>query len=349
MNKISRNICVSICCLLFISCGKQEVSQESSDPFFEKLSEHAFFEGELAALIPAKGVLPYELNTPLFTDYAHKERFVQVPSGKEIQVDGEELIYPEGTYLIKNFYYWKDEQDKALGRQLIETRVLHKSADIWEVANYEWDAEQKEAYRNILGAKKEIAWTDTKGQARKVSYVIPDNNDCKSCHKYNGNVKYIGPKLRNLNKEIAYAEGSMNQLQKFQQMNWLPASFQLESSPKLPDWEDTHYSLGERARAYLDVNCAHCHSQHGPASNTALFLEYEEEDPHRLGFNKGPVSAAQGSGNLMYNITPGKADSSILVYRMNSAETGIAMPEIGRSLIHEEGVALMQDWINSLR
>ncbi|MDW3652429.1 MAG: SO2930 family diheme c-type cytochrome [Bacteroidia bacterium] len=345
----SVTIWCNIFCLLLISCGKHEIAQEDQNPFFEKLSEHKFFVGELADLKPAEGVLPYELNTPLFTDYAHKERFVKVASGKEIRIQGEELIYPEGTYLIKNFYYWKDEQDKTQGRQLIESRVLHKTGDLWEVANYEWDAEQKEAYRNILGAKKEIAWTDTKGQARKVSYVIPDNNDCKSCHKYNGNVKYIGPKLRNLNKEIAYSEGSMNQLQKFQQMAWLPASFSLENRPKLPNWEDDNYSLGERARAYLDVNCAHCHSQHGPASNTALFLEYEEEDAHRLGINKGPVSAAQGSGNLMYNITPGKADSSILVYRMNSVETGIAMPEIGRNLIHEEGVALMQDWINSLR
>ena len=346
-----RFICiwVSVFCLLFIGCGKEEVVQEDPNPFFQKLSEHAFFEGELAALKPEEGVLPYELNTPLFTDYAHKERFVQVPAGKKILVEGDDLIYPEGTYLIKNFYYWKDEQDKSKGRQLIETRVLHKSEDLWEVANYEWDAEQQEAYRNILGAKKAITWTDAGGQARKVSYVIPDNNDCKSCHKYKGNVKYIGPKLRNLNKEIAYAEGRMNQLQKFQQMAWLPTSFSLEKAAKLPDWEDEHYSLGERARAYLDVNCAHCHSQHGPASNTALFLEYEEKDPHRLGFNKGPVSAAQGSGKLLYNITPGKADSSILVYRMNSAETGIAMPEIGRSLIHQEGVALMQDWINSLR
>ena len=333
---------------LLFACGENKEVVEKKGPFFEKLSDHGFFTAELASLEAVDGVLPYELNATLFTDYAHKARFIQVPIGKEIQLEGEELIYPEGTYLIKNFFYWKDEQDKSLGRQLIETRVLYKTPSTWKVANYEWDAEQKEAYRNILGAKKEIGWKDGEGNVRKVSYVIPDNNDCKSCHKHKGEVKYIGPKLRNLNKEIFYAEGSMNQLDKFQEVGWLKATIAIDKAPVMPDYHDESFAINERARAYLDINCAHCHSKHGPASNTALFLEYEEEDAHRLGFNKGPVSAAQGSGNLMYNITPGNADSSILVYRMNSVETGVAMPEIGRNMIHEEGVALVREWINGL-
>ncbi|MEM6802134.1 MAG: SO2930 family diheme c-type cytochrome [Bacteroidota bacterium] len=346
MKYISLGLCMGF--FLIFACGEQQKLTEEKGPFFEKLSDHGFFKVELASLEAVEGVLPYELNASLFTDYAHKARFMQVPAGKEIQLAGEELIYPEGTYLIKNFFYWKDEQDKSLGRQLIETRVLYKTASKWEVANYEWDAEQKEAYRNILGAKKEIAWKDGEGKARKVSYVIPDNNDCKSCHKHKGEVKYIGPKLRNLNKEIAYGEGRQNQLVKFQEVGWLKTDLAIEEAPLMPDYHDESFAIQDRARAYLDINCGHCHSKFGPASNTALFLEYEEKEAHRLGFNKGPVSAAQGSGNLRYNITPGNADSSILVYRMNSVETGVAMPEIGRNLIHEEGVALMREWIDGL-
>jgi hypothetical protein len=118
----------------------------------------------------------------------------------------------------------------------------------------------------------------------------------------------------------------------------------------LPDWKNTkQFSLDQRARAYIDINCAHCHKASGDASNTGLFLEYEQTDPAHLGIMKEPVSAGGGAGGLNYDIIPGDAAHSIFAYRMNSAVPGTAMPEVARSVIHKEGVQLIVDWINAMK
>ena len=118
----------------------------------------------------------------------------------------------------------------------------------------------------------------------------------------------------------------------------------------MPDYSDsTHYTLEQRARAYLDINCAHCHTKGGDAYNTGLFLEYEQHDPNFLGIMKSPVSAGGGAGGMNFDIVPGNAKASILAYRMNSVEPGTAMPELARTLIHQEGVDLVVKWINGMK
>ncbi|MES1222308.1 MAG: hypothetical protein ABUT20_42830, partial [Bacteroidota bacterium] len=104
----------------------------------------------------------------------------------------------------------------------------------------------------------------------------------------------------------------------------------------------------QRARAYLDINCAHCHTPGGDAYNTGLFMEYEQTDPAKLGIMKAPVSAGGGAGGLDYDIVPGDAAHSVLTYRMNSTEPGTAMPELARTVIHKEAIPLIKEWINHL-
>jgi hypothetical protein len=124
----------------------------------------------------------------------------------------------------------------------------------------------------------------------------------------------------------------------------------IEQVERLPDWKDSsRYDLTRRVRAYLDVNCAHCHSRGGDAVNTGLFLEYQEGDPFHLGVMKSPVSAGGGAGGMNYDIVPGDAAHSILAYRMNSAEPGTAMPELARTVIHKEAVAMVVQWINQMK
>jgi hypothetical protein len=116
-----------------------------------------------------------------------------------------------------------------------------------------------------------------------------------------------------------------------------------------PNWkDDKHFTVDQRARAYLDVNCAHCHTQGGDAYNTGLFLEYSQTDPYHLGIMKAPVSAGGGAGGLNYDIIPGDVAKSILAYRMNSVEPGTAMPELARTVVHKEGVKLIRDWISQM-
>ena len=92
----------------------------------------------------------------------------------------------------------------------------------------------------------------------------------------------------------------------------------------------------------------HCHNPGGFASNAALNLEYWRAVDREYGICKTPVAAGSGSGGLQYAIVPGDADASITAYRMNSNEPDVRMPEIGRTVIHDEGVALIRQWIDSL-
>ena len=107
-----------------------------------------------------------------------------------------------------------------------------------------------------------------------------------------------------------------------------------------------HASLEDRARAYLDVNCGHCHSPTGPAITSGLWLEASVSDHLKLGFCKQPIAAGKGTGNRLHDIEPGNA-ASIFEFRMDSADPAIMMPEVGRSVVHREGVQLIRDWINA--
>lgn len=339
---------ISILLSILMGACQAPIQPDDSFQFEERLSQYGFFEGDLSELQPAANVLPYELNSILFTDYALKKRFVYLPEGKSLRFTAGDSLpeFPVGAILIKNFYYNLDDRDPAQGQQMVETRLLVKETDRWAVGVYVWNEDQTEAIYELLGAQREISWIDPQGSPRQVHYTVPDVNDCKSCHKRDGAVSPIGPKIRNLNRELA---GQQNQLVAWAESNLLTGLPQAVAAvEKLPDWSDERYTLNERARAYLEINCAHCHAANGPASNTALSLTYEESDPHRLGICKGPVSAAQGSGDLRYDIVGGNPEASILYYRMNSAETGIAMPELGKSVVHAEGVALIKNWISQM-
>ena len=103
------------------------------------------------------------------------------------------------------------------------------------------------------------------------------------------------------------------------------------------------------ARDYLDVNCSHCHDPLGPQGVTSqLFLNYDSEDPFRLGICKRPGSAGAGTGGHTYDLVPGNPDQSILFFRMETTEIGAMMPLIGRSLQDTQAVALIRRWIEAM-
>ena len=122
-----------------------------------------------------------------------------------------------------------------------------------------------------------------------------------------------------------------------------------QNEDRLPRWDDPNAPLEGRARAYLDVNCGHCHNRDGLASNSGLYLTYEEADRSALGIEKRPVAAGRGSGGFLFSIAPGHPEQSILLYRMASTEPGVMMPELGRSLVHDEGLALVRDYIAKMQ
>jgi uncharacterized repeat protein (TIGR03806 family) len=289
----------------------------TGDTLPPKLSNFRFFVNGK----PNGRVAPYTLTTPLFSDYADKDRFIYVPAGQKARHTGDGLIeFPIGSALIKTFSY---------PGQTLETRVLLKRASGWVALPYVWEGSDAVLKRG--GKRIEVA-----ALGQTISYAVPNQNQCKECHQSSGAVEPIGPKARNLGAA---------QLQK------LVTAGVLDRAPAgytLPRWDDRRVPVAQRARAYLDVNCGHCHSRTGIANNSGLFLTWEEADPVAFGVGKRPVAAGRGSGGHDFAIAPGEPDKSILLYRMNSTDPGVAMPELGRSLVHKEGVALVREYIASM-
>tara|TARA_B110000014_G_C20122516_1_gene595559 strand:- start:1311 stop:2345 length:1035 start_codon:yes stop_codon:yes gene_type:complete len=317
-----------------------------AENFPRTLSEFNFFKS-LNQQIPEGNVIPYELISSLFSDYSQKLRFVYVPEGKEAIYRKDSVFnFPVGSALVKTFLYPVDERDSSLGINLLETRVLLKKESGWEAVSYVWNKEQDEAFIKIAGKAIYTSWIDKAGEERKVRYKVPNKNECKECHASNDVMTPIGPKARNLNKDFTYGDGIENQLYK-----WLELSL-IKDYPKdlvgTVNWEDVDQDLNLRARAYLDINCGHCHAPLGAANSTGLYLNYSEKRPKHFGVYKSPVATGRGSGNLKYSIVPGHPEESILLLRMFSTDPGIMMPEAGRSLAHEEAVFLIEEWIKSM-
>lgn len=315
-----------------------------------KLSEYGFFVGNLADQKPAEGITPYRLNTPLFSDYAEKLRFVKLPTGATISYNATEVLdFPVGTTIIKTFYYPNDFRDSAKGRRLMETRLLVRNESGWKALEYVWNDEQTDALLEVAGDRKPVTYVDADGRTHTQEYIIPNLNQCKSCHNRNEVMTPIGPTARQLNGSMTYADGSENQLTHWQKTGLLTGLPALPDVPRAPVWNDPATgSLTDRARIYLDINCAHCHRADGPANTSGLLLSVHEKNPTTWGLRKTPVAAGRGSGNRRYDIIPGHPDESILVYRMESTDPGVMMPEVARKLPHREGIALIREWIKTL-
>lgn len=294
--------------------------------FPANLADFGFF-ADGAAQRPAKGVTPYRIQTPLWSDGAEKLRFVYLPAGAKAKAQGEGLLdLPVGAALIKTF--------KLQGR-LIETRVLLHRAEGWVALPYQWNREQTEARLALAGARLELK--TPQGQA--ISYAIPNKNQCKECHQQQDAVVPIGPKARNLSAEW---------LTSFYKAGKLDAVPQV--SARVPLWEDrAKLAAGPVARGWLDSNCAHCHNPAGSASNSGLDLRWEQSDPIALGINKRPVAAGRGSGGFEFDVVPGHPDKSIMVYRMGSLEGGISMPEVGRASVDPDGMVAVTKWIEEMK
>ncbi|MGB4958588.1 MAG: SO2930 family diheme c-type cytochrome [Saprospiraceae bacterium] len=327
-------------------------SVKIGDNPFENLSEYGFFQGVLGDLIPTEGVLPYDLNSPLFSDYAHKSRFVWMPAGVSANFTTEHVFdFPKGTVLIKNFYYTNDERSSTSGRRIIETRLLiHREAE-WEALSYVWNKEQTDAIYDKVGDIVQVSWIDSGGQKRDVNYIIPNKNQCKTCHGYKGALMPIGPKVANLNKDFRYTDGVANQLVKWSNngyLSWL--NIRYEDLPRAAVWDDSlHYSLDQRAMSYLDINCGHCHNAYGAANTSGLTLTIDAQKNDNIGIYKPTVSAGAGTGGHTYSIVPGHPETSVMVYRMASIEPGAMMPELGKTVVHQEGVKLISDWIREMK
>ena len=326
-------------------------------------------------LVLAEGVTPYTLNSPLFSDYAHKLRTVWIPEGAGAAAYDPEgsFDFPVGTVVTKTFYYPEPEDsgssDVEVAKvakveptsdvveslalddvRLVETRVLVRREDGWHGLPYVWNAEETEATLERSGAIVQLMLVDGDAEV-PLTYVVPDVNQCASCHATNhstGAIETIGLQARHLNTAVDLGGGVASQLDQWSELGLLTGAPTAAEIPAAAVWTDDSASLESRARAYLDINCAHCHNPVGAADTSGLFLDPSTEIGPSFGVCKAPVAAGSGTGGRLYDIVPGKPDESILIYRMESTNPAEMMPELGRSVTHAEGVDLIAQWIESL-
>ena len=334
-----------VCLALLAGCGGG-VKLHAPDTYPTRLSEWGLFDASADTLVISEQTRRYELNEPLFSDHALKLRTLYLPPGTAARyVERDAFDLPVGSIVTKTFFYQRGAQGaykrgahrgRTIDRSrhdLVETRLLVRQADGWDALPYVWQGD--EAVLDLTGELIPMAFED-----QNFVYSVPSRNECGSCHVTDhtaGSLQPIGLKARHLPAAFQQA------LAAEQLLTAVPTDI-----PQAAPLNDPMASIDERARAYLDINCGHCHNAQGAADTSGLLLDYHTESLRALGRCKPPIASGRGSGNRAYGIVPGAPDESILIYRMGTTAPGERMPEVGRALPHEQGIEVLRQWIAQL-
>ncbi|MED5411884.1 MAG: SO2930 family diheme c-type cytochrome [Pseudomonadota bacterium] len=341
---------------LILGCSDSPpVFYASDNP--QRLSDWNLFTLSSTYLIPSSEGLVFRPANQLFTDYAHKLRTLWIPDGVQAMLVDGEIDYPVGTVLSKTFYYPTDSQGipilqsdssepsvNLLTNKLIETRLLVRRSNGWEAFPYVWNNDQTEAFLRVAGASTNI---NLKSDTENFDFVyfVPNENQCAGCHVTehpDGEMHPLGAIASQLSSSFLDYQ---SQIAALVERGWLD---QYPNSSSPISWMDENANINKRAQAYLNIHCGHCHNPSGAADTSALLLDGSHDLLVNMGVCKTPVAAGGGAGDMLYSIVPGNPDRSILLYRMESDELDEMMPELGRSIIHREGVNLIERWISEM-
>ena len=323
------------------------------------LSETKVFQNTAATtLVPADWMIPYELNVPFWSDSALKYRWMVIPNDGTHNTAAEQIVYseegdwqfPTGAVMVKHFEMPMDENNPSLTRRL-ETRFLvHANDGSYYGISYRWRDDQTDA-ELLSGPYTDTLAIATSNGPREIVWDYPSRSQCLSCHNgASGGV--LGPRSRQLNRDTWYPLSSRtaNQLTTLEHLEMFTTNVDtsatalaalLTSSPT----DDLSASLEDRARSYLDANCAYCHRPGNPIQadfdarlNTLL------EDQMLLYGNTYNSLGLTG----MREIIPGDLEHSMIYKRISAVHRDYAMPPLAKNKVDETGVQLIADWINSL-
>lgn len=324
---------IGLILLVFISCSKEEFNRDIEIPDFnfpktvvfeDSLSSYEIFEETSSNLVPSEGFELLELSSVLFTDYSRKQRLVKIPIGTQMTKSGDGTIhFPNGTILTKTFFYYNDERDTTLGKRIIETRLEIKENDIWNVATYIWNENQTEAILELNGIDNPISWIDKNGIGRSTMYHIPTENECMTCHQSNSEMTPLGPTLLNINRNVERNGNMINQITHLQDLGLLN-QFSVDQIGKMVDYNDLNASLEDRGRAYLAMNCAHCHNPNS----------WER--------------AAEREFDFRYETNLNEAGILFEEEKIQRALEDREMPLIGTTLLDDEGINLIVEYLETL-
>jgi uncharacterized repeat protein (TIGR03806 family) len=285
-------------------------------------------------MIVRDGLIPYELNLSFWSDGAHKQRWMALPDAKIVFAPHGEWKFPAGTVFVKLFEVATNESQPLQLRRL-ETRLLVCAANgsVYG-ATYKWRPDNSDADLLTTNLIENILIQTPTG-TRTQTWYYPSREDCRTCHTDRaGGV--LGVKTRQFNRDIIDAWNRLGLFDPSPTEPLAPGDF-------LARPDDTSRSLEDRARSYLDVNCANCHR---PGGTVAYFDARYDKPLEQQGLINGPVLIDEGIDHA-HIIAPNDIWRSILYLRANTAEA-FKMPPLARQTVDRAGMALLRQWIESL-
>lgn len=342
-------------------------NQDLKSDFPRKLSETGLFTST-KELLPAPGLIPYSVNSPLWSDGAHKERYLAIPGTAQIGYN--EIPYPQpapgaprgwkfpdGTVAVKTFSL-ELEAGNPQSTQRLETRILHLEKtpgtdevgdQVWRGYTYLWNEEQSDAIL-LDAAGKDVTYTvkdpAAPGGKREQTWHYPSRAECTMCHTMPA--KYVlGLDTLQLNRDHNYDGVVANQLATFEHLGLFskPLPDSPDKLPKLSDYSDVSADLNARARSYLHSNCSHCHRKWGGGNASFQLLgtlDLAETGTVGVRPNHGFFELSEPA-----LLIPGDPDRSMIYHRMTRLGLG-RMPHIASSVKDAQAVQLIGDWIRKL-
>lgn len=347
---MNRNAILAVLLICSAACTTETSAPEAGPPASAYQEPPATLEGwnlftNEAKQEPGPRTFAYQVIAPLFSDYATKRRFMYVPEGGTIGYDADDFWnLPTGSILIKTFSYPADLREPEKNDRLLETRLLVFTDDDVQVHTYVWDEAQRTATRKVAGTTRHVEWTQLDGAQADNDYTVPNTNQCFECHGKRGLTHTLGLRTRQLDRD--------EQLEHWDDLGLFDRT--PDPSAERDRLVDPFGSapLADRARSYLDANCAQCHTQGGDASKSGMWIDWKHTAPseprNQWGVCKRPTSASGATCGNDVDIAPGEPERSIYMCRLQSTDPKVQMPPLGRNLIHDEGVQLIHDWIAAL-
>lgn len=310
---------------------------------------------DLQTLTPVSGLIPFEVNSPLWTDGAVKDRWVAIPNDGSHNTAAERVGYkdsgswtfPVGTVLVKHFALPVDARQPSLVKP-VETRFfVHGSDGVYYGVTYRWNEAGTDAALLTGGDSRDFTITDVHGNTRTQRWDFPSRADCRTCHTA-GADNVLGLRAHQMAKDMTYAltGRTSNQLETWNHLGIFGSSFGSRDPATVAaavNPNDPHASLDMRVRSYLAANCSHCHYEGGVSANfDASFHVPLSSQGIVDGLINRPLS---GVANRV--VSPADLVNSIMHSRMSVVGAN-QMPPLGKNVVDEDAVALLTDWIRSL-
>ena len=290
-----------------------------------------------------EGMIPYSVNVPLWSDHADKERFVALPAANRVTFsEDRHWQFPVGTVFVKTFFL-ETERGRLETRTRLETRLFVHNPRAWVGYTYRWNEQQTDAVL-LGGAVTATFEVKSDAGAESQSWYFPSRSDCMACHTRSAGF-VLGMNTRQMNRNHDYGAAHENQIATLARIGIFsePPSKPHSQLSAWHDWNSQSGTIEERARAYLDVNCAMCHT---PPGFTKIDLRFQTPLEQTILLGRKPEKPRVGPPDSLL-IDPGRPDRSELFLRISRRGPG-QMPNLATVLVDSHARAVIAAWIRSL-